>query len=247
MDITGISEATIQKFIEKGFLKTFHDFYHLDRYRDEIVRMEGFGEKSYQKIMDSVERSRNTTFARYVVAMDIPMIGRTAGRALEQYFKGDLREFAKAAVDCFDFTSLPDFGDTMCRNIWEWFRDYGNLKLWNTLQKEVRVQSARSFPTGKSGRNINEMEDNTMVKNNNSAESNPFAGCTIVVTGKLENFTRSTINDKISSIGATAGSSVTKKTNYLICGEKPGSKLTKAEELGIPILTEQEFLDRIPA
>ena len=86
-----------------------------------------------------------------------------------------------------------------------------------------------------------------MVKNNNSAESNPFAGCTIVVTGKLENFTRSTINDKISSIGATAGSSVTKKTNYLICGEKPGSKLTKAEELGIPILTEQEFLDRIPA
>ena len=108
MDITGISEATIQKFIEKGFLKTFHDFYHLDRYRDEIVRMEGFGEKSYQKIMDSVERSRNTTFARYVVAMDIPMIGRTAGRALEQYFKGDLREFAKAAVDCFDFTSLPE-------------------------------------------------------------------------------------------------------------------------------------------
>ena len=86
-----------------------------------------------------------------------------------------------------------------------------------------------------------------MAKKNNSTKGNPFAGCTIVVTGKLENFTRNTINDKISSIGAIAGSSVTKKTNYLICGEKPGSKLTKAKELGIPILTEQEFLDRIPA
>lgn len=86
-----------------------------------------------------------------------------------------------------------------------------------------------------------------MAKKNNSAKSSPFAGCTIVVTGKLENFTRNTINDKINSVGAIAGSSVTKKTNYLICGERPGSKLMKAKELGIPILTEQQFLDRIPA
>lgn len=81
----------------------------------------------------------------------------------------------------------------------------------------------------------------------NSTKSNPFIGCTIVATGKLEHFTRSGINDKIISIGANAGSSVTGKTNYLICGEKPGSKLTKAKELGIPVLTEQEFLDMIPA
>ena len=86
-----------------------------------------------------------------------------------------------------------------------------------------------------------------MTKKMDNTKSSPFAGSTIVVTGKLENFTRNTINDKISSIGATAGRSVTKKTDYLICGEKPGSKLTKAKELGIPVLTEQEFLDRIPA
>ena len=212
MDISGISEATIERFIEKGFLKTFHDFYHL--------------------IIASVEKSRNTTFARYVVAMDIPMIGRSAGRALEQHFHGDLQEFSKAAVDCFDFTSLPDFGETMCRNIWEWFRDDGNLKLWKTLQKEVHIKK---------------MEDIIMAKKNNSTKSNPFTGCTIVATGKLEHFTRNGINDKIISIGANAGSSVTRKTNYLICGEKPGSKLTKAKELGIPVLTEQEFLDMIPA
>ncbi len=76
---------------------------------------------------------------------------------------------------------------------------------------------------------------------------NPFTGCTIVATGKLANFTRAGINNRIISLGATAGSSVTRKTNYLICGEKPGSKLAKARELGVTILTEQEFLDMIPA
>ena len=232
MDMSGISEAVIERFIERGFLKTFHDFYHLDRYRDEIIRMDGFGEKSYRKIQESVERSRNTTFVRYVVAMDIPMIGRTAGRVLEHHFKGDLQEFAKAAVDCFDFTSLPDFGKTMSRNIWEWFHNYENLKLWKTLQKEL---------------NFEKREDKDMENKNSSTNSNPFNGCTIVATGKLENFTRDGINNRIASLGATAGSSVTRKTNYLICGEKPGSKLAKARELGIPVLTEREFLDMIPA
>lgn len=80
MDISGISEATIERFIEKGFLKTYHDFYHLDRYRNEIVQMDGFGEKSYKKIMDSVEKSRNTTFARYLVAMDIENLLKYAVR-----------------------------------------------------------------------------------------------------------------------------------------------------------------------
>ena len=232
MDISGISEATIACFMGKGFLHTFHDFYHLDRYRNEIIQMDGFGEKSYQKIQESVDRSRNTTFVKYVVAMDIPMIGRTASRVLDHYFNGDLQEFAKAAVDCFDFTSLPDFGETMSRNIWEWFHDGENLKLWKSLQKEL---------------NFEKREDKTMENKNSNTDSNPFTGCTIVATGKLENFTRDGINSKIISLGATAGSSVTRKTNYLICGEKPGSKLAKAKELGIPVLTEQEFLEMIPA
>lgn len=81
----------------------------------------------------------------------------------------------------------------------------------------------------------------------NDIGGNPFVGCTIVATGKLENFTRDGINSRITSLGATEGSSVTRKTDYLICGEKPGSKLAKARELGIPVLTEQEFLDMIPA
>ena len=229
MDISGISEAVIDRFIEKGFLHTCQDFYHLDRYRDEIIRMEGFGERSYEKLQESIEKSRHTTFVRYVVAMDIPLIGRTAGRVLDSFFRGNLQEFAKAAVDCFDFTSLPDFGEKMGRSIWEWFHNYENLKLWKSLQKEFHFE---------------EREEEIMK---NRTENNPFAGCTVVATGKLENFTRDGINSRITSLGATAGSSVTRKTDYLICGEKPGSKLAKARELGIPVLTEQEFLAMIPA
>ena len=132
-------------------------------------------------------------------------------------------------MDCFDFTSLPDFGEKMSRSIREWFHDWDNLKLWKTLQKELHFE---------------EREEETMKK---ITENNPFAGCTVVATGKLEHFTRDGINSRITSLGATAGSSVTRKTDYLICGEKPGSKLAKARELGIPVLTEQEFLDMIPA
>ncbi len=229
MDISGISEAVIYRLMEKGFLHTFQDFYHLDRYREEIIRMEGFGERSYKKLQESIEKSRHTTFVRYVVAMDIPLIGRTAGRALDSFFEGNLQAFARAAVDCFDFTSLPDFGEKMSRSIWKWFHDGENLKLWKTLQKEFHFE---------------EREEESMKKR---TENNPFAGCTVVATGKLEHFTRDGINSQITSLGATAGSSVTRKTDYLICGEKPGSKLAKARELGIPVLTEQEFLDMIPA
>ncbi len=229
MDISGISEAVIDRFIEKGLLHTCQDFYHLDRYREEIIRMEGFGERSYENLQESIEKSRHTTFVRYVVAMDISLIGRTAGRALDSFFKGNLQELAKAAVDCFDFTSLPDFGEKMSRSIWEWFHNWDNLRLWKTLQKEFH---------------FDEREEGSMK---NRTENNPFAGCTVVATGKLAHFTRDGINSRITSLGATAGSSVTRKTDYLICGEKPVSKLAKARELGIPVLTEQEFLDMIPA
>lgn len=93
---------------------------------------------------------------------------------------------------------------------------------------------------------LEEREDKVMADKNNG-NNNPFTGCTIAATGKLENFTREDINSRIISLGATASNSVTRKTNYLICGAKPGSKLVKAREIGMPVLTEQEFLKMIPA
>ena len=161
--------------------------------------------------------------------MDIPLIGGTASREIEKYFHGDLQAFELAAMDRFDFTCLQDIGETMRDNIHEWFHDSDHILLWRTLQKELHFTERK--------------EENIMTENKN----NPFAGCTIVATGKLEHFTRDGINSKIISLGATAGSSVTKKTDYLICGEKAGSKLAKAQELGITILTEQQFIDMISA
>ena len=232
MDISGLSEATLDRFISAGFLTTYQDLYHLDRYRHQIIGIEGFGIKSYANLQRSINASRRTTFARYLVAMDIPMIGRTASRALDNYFGGNLDVFEKAATSGFDFTALPDFGATLSGNIHQWFSVPDNLELWQTLQREFTFENRK---------------ENVTMENKNNVTFSPFYGCTIVATGKLEHFTRDGINSKIVSLGATAGSSVTRKTSYVICGEKPGSKLTKARELGIPVLTEQEFLSMIPA
>ena len=120
---------------------------------------------------------------------------------------------------------LDDFGDTLNQNIHDWFSDENNLILWHELQKELIFEERK--------------EMNTMMK------ENVFTGCTIVATGKLAHFTRDEINSKILELGAKAGSSVTKKTDYLICGEKAGSKLAKAQSLGIKILSEDEFLEMI--
>ena len=92
-----------------------------------------------------------------------------------------------------------------------------------------------------------EEREDQIMRDKNNENNNPFTGCTIVATGKLEKFTRDDINNRIISLGATAANSVTRKTDYLICGNKPGSKLVKAKELGITVLTEQEFLKMIPA
>ncbi len=166
---------------------------------------------------------------------DIPLIGRTASRILDGHFHGSLRELELAALDRFDFTCLEGIGDIMSSNIHEWFRNSDHLLLWRGLQKELHFENGLDAQTSGEENNMNKTTNNT------------FAGCTIVATEKLENFTRDGINAKIISLGATPGSSVSKKTDYLICGEKAGSKLAKAEQLGVKILTEQEFMEMLSA
>jgi DNA ligase (NAD+) len=123
----------------------------------------------------------------------------------------------------FNFTQLNDFGEVLHRNIHEWFAVKENQILWKELQTmTITKQKGAAVATESKG--------------------NPFVGRIIVVTGKLENFTRDSINEKIESLGAKAGSSVSSNTDYLICGEKAGSKLSKAQSLGIKVLSEDEFL-----
>lgn len=221
MDIEGLSEATLERFIGRGWLHDFTDLYRLDEHRDEIVRMDGFGEKSWQRLWKAIQKSRNTTFERYLIAMDIPMIGNTASSALGRCFDWSLRAFEVAVDNGYDFTQLPDFGETLHNNIHEWFSIEENRLLWEELKPMV---------------NIEKKEINTAP-----VQDNPFVGLTIVVTGKVEPYTRDGINAKIVSLGAKAGSSVSKNTDYLICGENAGSKLQKAQTLGVPVLSPAEF------
>lgn len=225
MDIAGLSEATLEKLIGRGLIHTYMDIYRLDRYRSEIVKMDGFGEKSWQNLWDAIQKSRKTTFERYVIAMDIPMIGNNAGRALGREFGGSLSAFETAVYQGYDFTQLPDFGETLHQNIRNWFCDEENIYVWDELQKLVEIEKKP-------------------VEEKAGEIDSPFAGCTIVVTGKVEPYTREGIHSLIESLGAQPGSSVSRKTNYLICGEKAGSKLAKARELGIPVLTPAEFFHK---
>ena len=225
MDIEGLSEATLEQFIARGWLQDFTDIYRLDEHREAIIRMDGFGEKSWQRLWNAIEKSRSTTFERYLIAMDIPMIGNTASSALGRCFDWSLRAFEVAVDTGYDFTQLPDFGETLHNNIHEWFRIEENRILWEELKPMV---------------NIEKKEMNTPA-----VQDNPFMGKTIVVTGKVEPYTRDGINAKIYSLGAKAGSSVSKNTDYLICGENAGSKLAKARSLGVAVLSPAEFFSMI--
>ncbi|WP_347457791.1 BRCT domain-containing protein [Clostridium sp. C105KSO13] len=224
MDIRGLSSSTLEKFLANGWVTSFQDLYHLERHKEDILKLDGFGEASYQNLQNSIYESRKTTFVRYLVAMDIPLIGRTISSLLDTVFNGSLEDFETAALSGYDFTAIEGIGPVFSNHIHSWFADEENLRLFRTLQTEMTFE---------------ERKENTIMK------ENIFTGRTIVATGKLEHFTRDEINTKILELGAKPGSSVSKKTDFLIAGEKAGSKLAKAQTLGIRILSEAEFLEMI--
>lgn len=225
MNIEGLSETTLQKFIGHGWIRNFGDLYDLEKHREEIITTEGFGVKSFERLQASIEKSRHCTLAKFIAGLGIPMVGRHAGRDLDRYFHGFWEEFESAINSSFDFTRLPDFGVTMHNNIYTWYADKNEAKLWRPLLTKIEF-----------------VKENTAMNINTT---NPFAGKTVVATGKLQNYTRDGIQMKLLSLGAKPASSVSKNTDYLIVGEKAGSKLTKAQQLGVPTLTEQEFEDMI--
>ena len=148
------------------------------------------------------------------------MIGNTASRALCQKFGGSLEAFENAVSSNYDFSELPDFGQTLNTNIHEWFSVEDNWYIWEELKPMMNIEQTKTVT---------------------AAQSGPFVGRTIVVTGKVEPYTRSSINAMIESLGAHAGSAVSKNTDYLVCGENAGSKLAKAKALGVKVLTPTQF------
>ena len=136
MNIDGLSESTLDKFINLGYIQSFQDIYHLDRYRDEVIALDGFGQKSFDRLWNSINNSRQTSFVRYLVSMDIPMIGRTKSRILDDIFHGNLEEFRTAAVGDYDFTQLEDFGNILNQNIHDWFSVEENCRKNLYLKRE---------------------------------------------------------------------------------------------------------------
>ena len=226
MNIEGLSEATLAKFFDEGWLQSFVDIYSLSQHKDEIVAIEGFGEKSYNNMIESIEKSRNTTFENFLVAMDIPLVGKSASKIFKSEYNNDLTAFVAAVNNNKDFTEIEKIGNVINANIHEWFANTNNRSLWDKMYG-LMTFAKTSAPISQ------------------EVAQNPFKDKIVVATGEFDNFTRKTINEKLESLGATASGSVSKKTNYVITGEKAGSKLAKAQELGITVLNEVEFISMI--
>ena len=221
MEIEGLAEQTLETFVQRGWVKNFGDLYELDQHKADIVTCPGFGEKSFARLQNAIDKRRTCTLNQFIAALGIPEVGRHAGRILNRHFNGDWDAFEQAIRDGYDFTQLQDFGKVMNDNIYTWYNNAEEAKLWRPALQHITFLK----------------EDSAMSENTN----NPFAGKTVVATGKLENYTRDGIQAKLLSLGAKPASSVSKKTDYVIAGEKAGSKLTKAQDLGITIITEEEF------
>ena len=227
MNIDGLSEATLEKFIDLGYIKTFEDIYLLDRYKENIINLEGFGEKSWNKLWKSIEKSKDCKLENYLVALSIPLIGKTAAKTISKYFKGNYQDLINACCAGFDFTQLEDFGDKMNESMHNWFND------------DYRI-------TNLEGSNLTHklhFETESVVEVN---EDNFCFGKTFVVTGKF-NQPRSYYEELITSKGGKLAGSVSKKTDYLLTDnpDSGSSKAIKAKELGIPILSEEEFIRKV--
>lgn len=223
MNIEGLSEATIEKFIAKGFITELADLYHLEQHRDTIVTMEGFGEKSYNNLIASVEKSRETTLPKFIYSLGISNIGLSNAKVICKEFKNDVHEIIKATPD--RLVSIPGVGDVIAETFVGFMRKEENIKIIEDLLKEVKIQ----IPT-------------------ENASALVLDGKVFVITGSVEHFAnRNELKEVIESKGGKVTGSVTSKTHYLINNDNTSnsSKNKKAKELNIPIITEEDFLKMI--
>ena len=219
LDIKGISKATLEKLIDWNWVSCFKDIYRLQEHKKEWSVKEGFGEKSVQNILDSIEKSRNNDLWRVIAAAGIPNVGSVAAKQLANYFK-TYAKFRSAVEEDFDFTELPDFGEVTAETLLNF--DYTEID-------DVVFYAIHCLPV-------------------EEQSSNALEGISFCITGKLNNFkNRNELKEKISSLGGKVTDSVSSKTNYLINNdiESNSSKNKAAKSLHIPIITEEDFLDMI--
>lgn len=220
MNIDGMSEATLEKFIGAGIIRTLTDLYHMDRYELKIVEMDGFGQKSYDNLISSVEASRDTNLSRLIYGLGIPGIGVANARMLSRYYDHDMDRIMNATAD--ELASIDGIGDVMAGAIVSYMTNEANRSLINDLRAELKFNE---------------------VAVDNSNES--ISGKTFVITGSLMHFAnRDELKTKIENLGGKVAGSVSNNTTALINNDvtSNSSKNKKAKELGVPIVSEDEFI-----
>ena len=224
LNIDGLSEATLEKFIQHGFLKNFCDLYHLEKFRDEIIALDGFGEKSYENLLTSVENSRNTTLPKFIYGLGIANVGLSNAKMIVQALGNDIEKIIHAGRQ--ELEKIDGVGAVIADTFASYFENEKNKEEFYKLLQEMHIEKA---------------QDNQ----NNQI----LTGKVFVMTGALEHFeNRNQLKERIEQLGGRVTGSVTGKTSYLINNDShsTSSKNKTAAKLGVPVITENEFLEMAP-
>lgn len=222
MNIDGLSEETLKKFVAKKFIKYYPDIFHLNHYEEEIKNMEGFGEKSYQNLISSIEKSKTVQLPHFIYALGINHVGLSNAKLLCKYFNYDLDQIRQASEE--ELININGFGKIIAHSIYQYFRNEKDMELLKQALEVIELQIPER------------VEENALLE-----------GISVVITGDLEYFkNRKELQAKIENLGGKVTGSVTKKTSYLINNDiySNSSKNKKAKDLGIPIIREMEFVHK---
>lgn len=219
LNIDGLSESTLEKFLSKGFIKSDSDLFRLDKFKDEIINMEGFGKRSYEKLIAALDEAKNTTVSRFLYSLGIAGIGSANAKMIAKYFDNDIDRIISASKD--DLRDIEGIGEVLAGSIEDFFKSEKNIENVESLRKILK------FETEESG------------------GGDKFAGKVFVITGSLTHFSnRNEMKELIEKNGGKVSGSVSSKTNFLINNDTDSnsSKNKKAKELGVEIISEEDFL-----
>lgn len=221
MNIEGLSEQTLMRFISAGLLRELVDLFDLPKHGDVIRNMDGFGEKSFDNLRLSLDKARRCRLSNLLVALNIPLIGGAAARELERVFGGSMTHLLSAVDEGYDFSVINDFGKLTSDRLHEWFSEEQNRATIASLLPRLTLEEVRA----------------------EVAAEGPFTGKTCVITGSFDEYSRDELSALLRSKGAKVTGSVSKKTDFVLCGEAAGSKLDKAKSLGVRVVLAEELKD----
>lgn len=219
LNIDGLSESTLEKFLSKGFIKSDSDLFHLDKFKDEIINMDGFGKRSYEKLIAALDEAKNTTVSRFLYSLGIAGIGSANAKMIAKYFDNDIDRIISASKD--DLLEIEGIGEVLANSIADFFKSEKNIENVESLRKILKFEKEESGGGDK------------------------LSGKVCVITGSLQHFSnRNELKELIEKNGGKVSGSVSSKTNYLINNDTASnsSKNKKAKELGVEIISEEDFL-----